>query len=40
VLPLLRPTFEYTRSDGGTGSLHKVAFFGFAADAGIGFFFP
>jgi hypothetical protein len=40
VLPLLRPTFEYTRSDGTIGDLHKVSSFGYAADAGIGFFFP
>jgi hypothetical protein len=40
VLPLLRPTFEYTRPDGSSANLHKVSFLALAADAGIGFFFP
>ena len=42
VLPLLRPTFGYTRSDaaGTRANLHKVSSFAVAADAGIGFFFP
>lgn len=42
VLPLLRPTFGYTRSDatGTRADLHKVSSFAVAADAGIGFFFP
>jgi hypothetical protein len=40
VLPLLRPTFEYTHTDGSAGNLHKVSYFGGAADLGIGFFFP
>ncbi len=42
VLPLLRPTFGYTRSDatGTPATLHKVSSFAVAADAGIGFFFP
>ena len=42
VLPLLRPTFGYTRSDAARmpANLHKVASFAVAADAGIGFFFP
>jgi hypothetical protein len=40
VLPLLRPTFEYTRPDGSSANLHKVSSFAMAADAGIGFFFP
>jgi hypothetical protein len=42
VLPLLRPTFGYTRSDaaGTPANLHKVSSFAVAADAGIGFFFP
>jgi hypothetical protein len=42
VLPLLRPTFGYTRS-GSTASteqLHEVSSFAVAADVGIGFFFP
>jgi hypothetical protein len=42
VLPLLRPTFGYTRSDAAStpATLHKVSSFAVAADAGIGFFFP
>ncbi len=42
VLPLLRPTFGYTRSDSAQtpASLHRVASFAMAADVGIGFFFP
>jgi hypothetical protein len=42
VLPLLRPTFGYTRSDAAQtpANLHKVSSFAAAADAGIGFFFP
>lgn len=42
VLPLLRPTFGYTRSDAARtpANLHKVSSFAVAADAGIGFFFP
>jgi len=42
VLPLLRPTFGYTRSDAAStpANLHKVSSFAVAADAGIGFFFP
>lgn len=42
VLPLLRPTFGYTRSDTAktTASLHQVSSFAVVADVGIGFFFP
>jgi hypothetical protein len=40
ILPLLRPTFEYTRTDGTSANLHKVSSFAVSADAGIGFFFP
>lgn len=42
VLPLLRPTFGYTRSDTAQtpASLHRVSSFAMAADVGIGFFFP
>jgi len=42
ILPLLRPTFEYTRSDQGAAraSLHRVSSFAVSADVGIGFFFP
>jgi hypothetical protein len=42
VLPIVRPTFEYTSSDPAVGrdNLHKVSAFALAADAGIGFFFP
>lgn len=42
VLPLLRPTFGYTRSDATNtpANLHKVSAFAVAADAGVGFFFP
>jgi hypothetical protein len=42
VLPIARPTFEYTSHDPAIGrnSLHEVSAFAFAADAGIGFFFP
>jgi hypothetical protein len=41
VLPLVRPTFEYTSSDRAVGraNLHEVSAFALAADAGIGFFF-
>ncbi len=42
VLPLLRPTFGYTRTDAARtpANLHKVSSFAVAADAGVGFFFP
>lgn len=42
VLPLLRPTFEYTRTGAlaSAAELHKVSSFAMAADVGIGFFFP
>lgn len=42
VLPLLRPTFEYTGAgpQASLGNLHKVSAFAMAADVGIGFFFP
>jgi hypothetical protein len=42
VVPILRPTFGYTRSDAGATSakLHEVSSLAMAADAGIGFFFP
>jgi hypothetical protein len=41
VLPILRPTFEYTLA-GATAreNLHKVSSFALAADVGVGFFFP
>jgi hypothetical protein len=42
VLPLLRPTFGYTRSDAAAtrAELHKVSFLAFSADVGLAFFFP
>lgn len=42
VLPLVRPTFGYTRSDQGASraNLHEVSSFAVAADVGVGFFFP
>ena len=42
IVPLLRPTFQYTRSDVRLGqeNLHKVSPVAFSADLGIAFFFP
>ena len=43
VLPILRPTSGYTRSDAGLArrpACHKVSAFAMAADAGIGLLFP
>jgi hypothetical protein len=41
VLPLLRPSFGYTRSDTGKAAeLHKVSPLAVAADVGIGLLFP
>ncbi|MBX3193414.1 MAG: hypothetical protein KF819_40910 [Labilithrix sp.] len=40
VLPIVRPTFRYTASNGQRENLHKVSVFGFTAAVGAGFFFP